>query len=167
MRKAACLENDSRMKVSQRQPRVVAGDGRINVDRLLKLNNEPTADDEQNGGESQPQRSVRDMNCHPAADHNTGDGAGESDPRMVVSTELMIQWPMRAISVNGTTCAMAEPTMLGVESRGQRMISVVTRWPRLQLTRSKQARRELRGRRPSGWRPGERPAPGSGGRSKR
>ena len=24
-----------------------------------------------------PQRSVRDMNCHPAADHNTGDGAGE------------------------------------------------------------------------------------------
>jgi len=73
MRKAACLENDSRMKVSQRQPRVVAGNGRIDVDRLLKLNHEPTADDEQNGGESQPQRSVRDMNCHPAADHNTGD----------------------------------------------------------------------------------------------
>ena len=77
MRKAACLENDSRMKVSQRQPRVVAGNGRIDVDRLLKLNHEPTADDEQNGRESQPQRSVRDMNCHPAADHNTGDGAGE------------------------------------------------------------------------------------------
>jgi hypothetical protein len=40
------------MKVSQRQPRVVAGNGRIDVDRLLKLNNEPTADDEQNSAES-------------------------------------------------------------------------------------------------------------------
>jgi hypothetical protein len=48
-----------------------------------------------------------------------------SHPTMAVSTEPMIQWPMPAISVNGTACAMSEPTMRGVESRGERMISAV------------------------------------------
>ena len=78
------------------------------------LNHQPTPDNEQNDSKGQSQEPIRDVNCHPAADDDTGDRTreqrGENDridgaEEPMADTSDQGQWHgVRDIGANDAGC---------------------------------------------------------------
>src|SRR5262249_26099320 len=84
----------------------------------IRLYHQPTPDDEQNGGEDQSQDPIGDTDCHPDTDSDTGHGTRQQRAENANIDRAEESMLGIAIKVNGTACAMSDPTIRGVGSSG-------------------------------------------------